>query len=152
MDPMISNFTERNRELFDSLGFSIEESLKNYGDPLKISWSGVVSSLDYKASRVADRYLPVGTIMNYGAMLKSDGDFTKYGVTGAATRVRMDVVYIGGMLYTGSTLKPIRGATFSHVADTAFSNIKDGVAPTLSETEAKKDFDKWYEDALHTTE
>ncbi len=34
----------------------------------------------------------------------------------------------------------------------AFSNIKDGVAPTLSETEAKKDFDKWYEDALHTTE
>ena len=152
MDPMISNFTERNRGLFDSLGFSIEESLKNYGDPLKISWSGVVSSLDYKASKVADRYLPVGTIMNYGAMLKSDGDFTKYGVTGAATRVRMDVVYIGGMLYAGSTLKPIKGAPFSHVADTAFSNIKDGVAPTLSETEAKKDFDKWYEDALHTTE
>lgn len=54
----------------------------------------------------------------------------------------MDVVYIGGMLYAGSRLKPIKGADFSHVVDTAFSNIKDGVAPTLSETEAKKDFDK----------
>ena len=52
----------------------------------------------------------------------------------------MDVVYIRGMLYAGSRLKPIKGAAFSHVVDTAFSNIKDGVAPTLSETEAKKDF------------
>ena len=152
MDPIVSNFTERKRQLFDSLGFSMEESLKNYGDPLKISWSGVVSSLDYKASKVADRYLPIGTIMNYGAMLKEDGDFNKYGVTGAATRVRMDVVYIGGMLYAGSRLKPLKGAAFSHVLDTAFSDSKDSVAPPLSETAAKNDFNEWYVESLHKTE
>ena len=152
MDPIVSNFTERKRQLFDSLGFSMEESLKNYGDPLKISWSGVVSSLDYKASKVADRYLPIGTIMNYGAMLKEDGDFNKYGVTGAATRVRTDVVYIGGMLYAGSRLKPLKGATFSHVLDTAFSDSKDSVAPPLSETAAKNDFNEWYVESLHKTE
>ena len=152
MDPMISNFTEKKKGMFGALGFNIEDSLKHYTDPLNFSWSAVVSSLDYKASKVANRYLPVGTIMNYGAMLKADGNFNKYGVTGAATRVKMDVVYIGGMLYVGSRLKPLAGAGASYLNDTTFSNIKDGVAPTLSETEAKKDFDKWYEDALHTTE
>ena len=152
MDPIISNFTEKKKGMFGALGFNIEDSLKHYTDPLNFSWSAVVSSLDYKASKVANRYLPVGTIMNYGAMLKADGNFNKYGVTGAATRVKMDVVYIGGMLYVGSRLKPLAGAGASYLNDTTFSNIKDGVAPTLSETEAKKDFDKWYEDALHTTE
>ena len=152
MDPMISNFTERKRQLFDSLGFSIEESLKKYGDPLKISWSGVVSSLDYKASKVADRYLPIGTMMNYGVMLKEDGNFNKYGVTGAATRVRMDVVYIGGMLYTGRRLKPLTGASTSYIGDTAFSVVKDSVAPPLSETDAKNDFNEWYVESLHKTE
>ena len=152
MDPIVSNFTERNRQLFDSLGFSIEESLKNYGDPLKISWSGVVSSLDYKASKVADRYLPIGTIMNYGVMLKEDGNFNKYGVTGAATRVRMDVVYIGGMLYAGRRLKPLKGAAFNHVLDTTFSDVKDSAAPPISETAAKNNFNEWYVESLHKTE
>ena len=152
MDPIVSNFTEKKKGMFEALGFSIEDSLKHYTDPLNFSWSAVVSSLDYKASKVANRYLPVGTIMNYGAMLKADGNFNKYGVTGAATRVKMDVAYIGGMLYVGSRLKPLAGAGASYLNDTTFSDIKDGVAPTLSETEAKKDFDKWYEDALHTTE
>ena len=152
MDPMISNFTERKRQLFDSLGFSMEESLKNYGDPLKISWSGVVSSLDYKVSKVADRYLPIGTIMNYGAMLKEDGNLNKYGVTGSATRVKMDVEYIGGMLYAGRRLKPLKGAAFNHVLDTAFSDVKDSVAPPLSEIAAKNDFNEWYVESLHKTE
>lgn len=64
----------------------------------------------------------------------------------------MDVVYIGGMLYAGSRLKPIKGAAFSHVVDTAFSNVKDSAAPPLSETDAKNDFNKWYVESLHKTE
>lgn len=36
--------------------------------------------------------------------------------------------------------------------DAAFSIVKASVAPLLSETAAKNDFNEWYVEALHKTE
>lgn len=36
--------------------------------------------------------------------------------------------------------------------DAAFSIVKDSVAPPLSETAAKNDFNEWYVESLHKTE
>ena len=151
MDPMISNFTERKKGVFESLGFTMENHLKEALNPLSVSWTGVTTALDYKASKIADKYLPIGTITNYIGMVAADSDVEKYGITGAEARVRMDVAYIGGMLFVGKKVKPVVNAIGVHFSDYEFNNAKNKIAPPLSKEAVQKDKDKRFEEALHTT-
>ena len=151
MNPMISNFTERKKGVFESLGFTMENHLKEALNPLSVSWTGVTTALDYKASKIADKYLPIGTITNYIGMVAADSDVEKYGITGAEARVRMDVAYIGGMLFVGKKVKPVTNAIGVHFSDYEYNNAKNKIAPPLSKEAVQKDKDKRFEEALHTT-
>ena len=151
MDPIVSNFTERKKEVFESLGFTMENHLKEALDPLSVSWTGVTTALDYKASKVAEKYLPIGTITNYIGMVAADSDVEKYGITGAEARVRMDVAYIGGMLFAGKKVKPVANTIGVHFGDYEFNNAKNEIVPPLSKEDVQKDKDKRFEEALHTT-
>ena len=151
MDPIISNFTERKKGVFESLGFTMENHLKEALNPLSVSWTGVTTALDYKASKIADKYLPIGTITNYIGMVAADSDVEKYGITGAEARVRMDVAYIGGMLFVGKKVKPVVNTIGVHFSDYEFNNAKNKIAPPLSKEAVQKDKDKRFDEALHTT-
>lgn len=151
MDPMISNFTERKKGVFESLGFTIENHLKEALNPLSVSWTGVTTALDYKASKVADKYLPIGTVTNYVGMIAADSNIKKYGITGAEARVKMDIVYVGGMLVIGKKVKPVVNTIGVHFGDYEFNNAKNVVAPPLSQEAIQKDIDERFEEALHTT-
>ena len=151
MDPMISNFTERKKGVFESLGFTIENHLKEALNPLSVSWTGVTTALDYKASKVADKYLPIGTVTNYVGMIAADSNIKKYGITGAEARVKMDIAYVGGMLVIGKKVKPVVNTIGVHFGDYEFNNAKNVVAPPLSQEAIQKDIDERFEEALHTT-
>ena len=151
MDPMISNFTERKKGVFESLGFTIENHLKEALNPLSVSWTGVTTALDYKASKVADKYLPIGTVTNYVGMIAADSNIKKYGITGAEARVKMDIAYVGGMLVIGKKVKPVVNTIGVHFGDYEFNNAKNMVAPPLSQEAIQKDIDERFEEALHTT-
>ena len=84
-------------------------------------------------------------------MIAADSNIKKYGITGAEARVKMDIVYVGGMLVIGKKVKPVVNTIGVHFGDYEFNNAKNMVAPPLSQEAIQKDIDERFEEALHTT-
>ena len=145
-DSMDGEEYESNNESFDETPqLSHEDGIT--GDDAYSAWEGAMGGgLDYKIKTTTGKAIPGGTVLTTSLDLWCDARSDLYGINGAASRVRADLLAAGisvsGFLPEGKLLTPVLGG----ISGVLMNKVKNQY-PLLTPEQAKKANEKAYKDA-----
>ena len=122
-----------------------KEDVKNTG--ITFAKDALTGGLDYRASQVTGKIMPMGTVINTISTISNEIDINKYGYTGVNRRVLLTILASGSSLYLFRDKGIFTGIVYASLLDISLDKFKDNVAPELSSIdldEKRKDEDKDY--------